>query len=1521
MAPPLDATPPPRSTDPLRAIRFDALSVEQGLSHSSVWSMVQDDHGFLWIGTQNGLNRYDGYRFEVHRHDPEDPGSISGSDVLQVFLDQQGELWLGTRASGLNRFDRDHQVFIRYPTDPEGPSGPSHASIQGIAETVDGSLWISTPLGLDRFDGERFESAFTWSSRVEGSGNPSGLAATADGGLWVSIGRGLVRWTPDRPSFEDVPYPRLAPDGQVPTLIALLPRDDGQLWIGTDDGVDLFDPVAGEVVAHHTHDPRDPGSLSGSIVHALHLDRRGDLWVGTQGAGLNRLEPTTGLIERFLAEPADPWSLDDGTINSILEDRSGILWFSTYQGLAKLDPHRRRFAVYRRQPGVEQTLNGSGVWAIHRDGNDILWVGTYSQGLERVDRLGGTVEHFPATDVVGAGPPGATVSALVADGEHHLWVGSWGGLARFDQRDRSFETFRPDPNDPTSLGHDGVNTLWLAPDRRLWIGTLGGLFHLDLDLGLDTGEPRRFVAYPTHGGQPAALGTSAFYAIAQDPTGRLWLPSASNEGLLWLDPKTGDSGVYRHRPGDRSSLASDMLTVALVDRRGWVWVGTANAGVDRFDPTTGEFLHLTRRNGLAGDSANSLLEDADGHLWVAGNEGLSRIDPETLAITVFDVDDGMAGNVFTTGSSFLGADGEVFFGSPEGLTAFFPGDLALESEPPTVVVHEFLVGGAPPALAAVDPTSPLERSILHTDRLELHHRHRVISFGFSTLDFSRPWRNHYRYRLEGFEDDWVETDASRRFARYTNLDPGEYTFRVRGSRGDGRWGDEGRAIQILVHPPPWLTWWAMVGYAVLGLTLTGLFVRSQRLQVAQEQAVSRRLREVDRLKDQFLANTSHELRTPLFGMIGIAESLASGASGDVGDAVRRQLQTLITSGRRLSGLVDEILDFSRLSGHTVILDRASLALRPAVTEVVDLSRPLVGDKALRLINSVPADLPNAYADGNRLAQILHNLVGNAVKFTHTGEVEITAEAEDEHLVVRVRDTGVGIPADKLEGIFHPFEQADASTEREFGGTGLGLAVTEHLVRLHSGTIRVDSEVGQGTSFVFTLPRADARVQETLEDWQAPALAAEAEGSPSPALEPTLPHPSAPAAAAPLALNPEPFTETAMPEDTADLAAVLTPPASADGDWRLLVVDDEPVNRQVLTSYLSFAGYAVEVCVGGQEALELLADKPFDLVLLDVMMPKMSGYEVCTRIRRHWSREELPVLFLTAKTQVSDRVRGLAHGGNDYLTKPVARDELLARLTTHLGLLEAHRTRRRLLVERADQLRRLDRQSLELSAKNRELEQFTYTVSHDLKSPLITVGGFLGLVEKDLESGRIDRLPPSLGRIRRALQTMEQLLEGLLELSRIGHVTRSLDPIPLADLVDECLELVAGEIAERGVDVMVDRLPGTIRGDRLRLRQVIQNLLSNAVKFMGSQERPEIHIDQELEGDGIVLRITDNGIGISNDDRERIFDLFQQVDHELDGTGIGLALVRRIMEVHGGRVWVESDGPGQGSTFCLEFPGT
>jgi len=803
----------PARGDPLE---FERISLEQGLSQSIIEGIVQDRIGFLWFVTEDGLNRYDGYRFHVHRSDPEDANSLSYNDLKAIVEDRDGVLWIGTLEGGLNRFDPRARHFTRYRHDPEDPASLAANTVRALLEDRHGALWVGTQGGgLDRLDREtgRFEH-FRPDPVAPGAladGDIRTLYEDRQGSLWVGTAAGgLHLFDRERERFV-----RVAVDPERPSALphpwvqAILEDRAGALWVGMlGGGLARLGPGSDRFERFRA-DPGRPGSLPGDRVTALVEDHEGRLWIGLDGAGLARFDPATRSFESFRHAPANPRSLSTDRVFSLAEDRSRVLWIGTYGGgLSKLDLGRKRFATVRHDPGDPGSLSHDIVWSIAEEPDGVLWVGTDSGGLNRIDRARGEIRHFRHDPADPHSLAHDTVRFVYLDRTGELWAATHGGgLDRLDRTDRSAGRFvhhRHDPANPDSLGHDELR--WVYEDRRgsLWVATHGG----GLDrLDRSDRSAGRFTHYRHDPADPRSLPSDYVRVVLEDSRGELWVGTQGG-GLARLDREEETFEVFRADPADPATIGSDYVFALHESADGTLWICTYGGGIARLDRATGRFRRYTADDGLASDSVYGILEDEAGRLWISANRGISRFDPATGAFHTFDARDGLQADEFNGGSFFRSSRGEMFFGGIHGFSSFFPGQIELAEDPPPVVITDLQLfnHSLAPGEAFHGP-AVLARPVEYTEAISLAYRQDVVTFEFAALHFAAPERNLYRYRLEGFSDQWIDARGDRRAATFTRLAPGAYVFRVQAANPDGAWNEEGAQLSIRVLPPVWETWW------------------------------------------------------------------------------------------------------------------------------------------------------------------------------------------------------------------------------------------------------------------------------------------------------------------------------------------------------------------------------------------------------------------------------------------------------------------------------------------------------------------------------------------------------------------------------------------------------------------------------------------------------------------------------------------------------------------------------------------
>lgn len=1234
---------PPSVARALETISFSRLSVVDGLAQSTVTDVLQDKQGYIWIATLDGLQRYDGYQFTLYKSDPRNPAALSDNLISVLHEDRQGRLWIGTLQGGLNRFDPKTGAFVRYQPELGKNASLNSPQVTAINEDEQGRLWIGTSVGLNLYRAKTDDFKHWEHNPLDDTAlhNGSiGAITPAEGGqLWLGTGRGLTRFDPATEHFHRFSteyrafgsYPNRSRDLDRSAINALLRDPDGTLWVAT-QGMGLF-RLDAERELSHFRQGNSASALASADVTSLLRDQSGQLWLGT-AAGLHRWLGDNVGFERLARNAADPQTLSSDEITTLLQDRSGLLWVGTAGGgLNRTALHQDNFGRLIHEPLSDDSLSHNSVLDMLEDSSGTIWMATF-EGLNRYDPVNRSWRHYRhnASDALSLASD--RLQTLSRDSDGKLWLGTVSGEVNIFDPATGAALRITRANAPE--GKFSAYRIWrIAPHRdgNMWIAAEDGLFLV----GVHDHQVKAEFSFNDFD----SLGGAVVRTILPGRDGRVWFGTQGG-GLQGYDPDTQRSFSLRYEAGNPASLSNNNVFALYEDRDGDLWVGTAN-GLNRLaradkDAGRNKFTSFNEADGLPSAAIYGILADRKGMLWLSTNQGLSRYDPRANTFRDYDAHNGLPGNEFNPGSALRTHSGTLYFGGIAGVAVFNPEQLRSNEFRPPIVLTEVLVRN-----------QPLPRARLHDERvLQLTSSDNDLTFSFAALDYHRPEKNRFSYRLLGFEKDW-QAATPRHEVSYTNLDPGTYTFEVKGSNNDGLWNKEPTRFAVEILPPPWASSLAYTAYLLLfGLGIYGLYQTHQR-KLREQQTLNEHLTRIDRLKDEFLANTSHELRTPLNGIIGIAESLKDGIACEVTEELDEHLDLIIGSGRRLSHLVDEILDFKKLTYHNLTLHTQPVHIGPVVEHVLALCRGLVLGKSLNLINAVPGNCPAVLGDENRLQQILYNLIGNAIKFTDSGEVVVSVEVQGKELVVKVRDTGIGIAPDKQAIIFQPFEQLEESATRIHGGTGLGLAVTRQLVELHGGKLDVKSASGAGSTFSFTLPISDVQPAETPRD--------------------------------PLR-DSQPLRRLRKRSESMSGTDATIGPAHG----RILVADDEPLNLRVVGDFLRVQGYEV-VCVGdGQQALEALARQPYDLLILDVMMPRLSGFEVCRTVRLSQSTLELPILLLSAKNQASDIVTGLEAGANDYVSKPVERSELLARVQTLLLTHEASTARqekeRRLSLEKA-----------------------------------------------------------------------------------------------------------------------------------------------------------------------------------------------------------------------------------------------
>ncbi len=1180
--------------------QFEHLSVKDGLSTNSVRRILQDREGYMWFGTSDGLNKYDGQTFTVFQQDPNNPTtSLRSNAISDLYEDTSGRLWVTTSNDVYTGGGGLHQVNKQTGTatlvNIKVPS-PKWKQTLGISQDRQGTLWIGSGAGLIRYVPKTEAYTLYPSPRPDTAVICS--LEDAQNRFWVGTLKGLYQFDRQSGGFTLVPL-KSAPANSQPWVSTLYQDKAGRIWAGTNrHGLLQIDGTgkAPELISYAGNKPVNRHIFS----DAIHEGQDGQLWLGTT-EGLQQVDTRTHQVRTYRTTPALPSGLKSDSVQAVYYDRNGTLWLGTHLGINKQAPASAMFTTVQLVPAPPSVRHAeNNISALLQDHTGMIWIGSENQRLYRYNPTTGQKTLIPL-DLTNPLNPAEEhhVQAIYEDRSRQLWVSTVSALLRMNRLTGRFVRYPTRIRQIQAIAEDTAGFLWL--------GGNGGIAQFNPK----NGQVRYYRPTP----DDTADGSCFVNCLLVSRTGDIWVTS-TGKGICRLQPNTGKLIRYNPNPSAPIGQLNDNAVTALFeDSDGVVWMGTSKGGLNRFNPVTGRFSVLTTRQGLPANHVSSIISDRHGHLWISTTRGICRFNPKTETFHIYTTDDGLPYNEFMSKVAY-GLNGDLLFGSLNGVAIVHPDRIYKGTTFPVFITR----------LGVFDQNRPLTG-----DRAELSHDENFISFDFVALTYVAPEKNQYAYQLVGVDKQWVYS-GTRHFASYPDLAPGTYTFRVKAANRDGIWNERGATVQVIILPPWWATWWAYGLYALLaGVAIRGFFqFYTNRIKQRQELALNRReaeqLKAVDELKTRFFSNITHEFRTPLSLIISPVEKLLEKSQFD-----RPTLTLVHRNAEKLLRLINQLLDLSKLEGNYMAVSLVQGNLTDFLHHIVEVFGRAAEQKGITLTWTADQLPPHTQVfDADKWEKILTNLLSNALKFTPAGgQVTLTvspvwAAGKMTGVQMEVADSGIGIAPDQLPHIFDRFYQADTSTTRAYEGTGIGLALVYELIGLLGGTITVTSQLNVGTTFRLTLPveAVPTHAETPLPDWSArkPSFVASS-GTPRP---------------------------------------VSSQVDDQDHRPQILIVEDNDELREFLVGELA-GSYQILEAVDGQAGWEVVQTELPDIVLTDVMMPRMDGTALTQLIKGHAETDHIAVVMLTAKTAQQSRLDGLQHGADDYLSKPFSVDELHLRL--------------------------------------------------------------------------------------------------------------------------------------------------------------------------------------------------------------------------------------------------------------------
>ncbi len=1281
-----------------RTTRFEKMGAEEGLSSGYVYCMHQDKYGFIWIGTQYGLNLYDGYEFKIFTANPKNPQSLFDNWIKDILEEPDGTMWFATNL-GISKYNRANQTFTTYFPDTNDITSESN-SPDKILQDGD-YLWIDVWRGdLLRFNlkTEQFHSfAKDTLNPSKGiySSNTDYIFIDESGVLWVCSSEtggdfALSKFNKKSETFSHYINDPANPESFVGKEIkSMIEDNEGTIWIATLGGglLDIIDKEKGKF-RQYLHDENDKNSIIHNYLHKVFIDSNGNIWIAgvkgfsllnkkiarftnyhvpmrtdfpdrynyitdinedsngdlciTSRDGFFRFNVSTKILFHYINDPENQTSISHNMVRQVLNERTGQTWVVLpNSSINRTNQFSNAFRRIQKKANVNNSISGNAIGRFFTDSKGNFWVGCAHRGGLNRTKINNhkdydNFEHFfyDANDL--SSISGDRISAIYEDYDQKLWFGTWTGLNSYDYNTNSFTRFQYDPDDSTTISQNIVMSVFEDSHGTFWVGTRNGLNIMDRETG-------KFIRFLPDENDSSSISSEDVRVVLEDSFGDLWFGGRYLEKLNRSD--TSFITYFSDSVGIHDFVPKDIWNI-LEDDSANLWISTNNDGLYKFNRDESKFTAFTTQNGLPSNTINALQIDDKGTIWVSTNQGLSRINPHDYSIRNFDMADGLVSLEFINRSTYKDDEGWLYFGSRDGFNVFHPDSIKENKILPPVYITSLNVGGEP---------KYFDKPLYELEDIELVYNENDFSFDFVALNYINSQKNEYAYMLEGYDEDW-EYVGNKHVANYTNMSPGEYTFKVKACNNDGYWNEEGASLEVHIHPPFWKTWWAYVIYTFAFIGLVYLIRRNElrkinlRRELELEQVQAEKLAELDIEKNKFFSNISHEFRTPLTLILGPLDRFISKLKNE---EQKQELNLVKRNAHRLQTLINQVLSLSKLESGKMKLKARPENIVKLTSLFMQSFHSMAEDKGIKLEFESKAEEYIVFIDTIKFEKVINNLLSNAFKFTESGgEIKVSIcttlglpsrdnnakipplQGGPRGVQIKFSDTGIGIRKEELSHVFDRFYQVDEAQMKTNLGTGIGLALTKELIELHHGTISAESEHGKGTTFTIFLPMGKDHLSED-EIIETDSTTSEMDEE---------------------LLN----DDYLFVEDVATKTDLKAKGPVNNNLPLLLIVEDNDDMRAYIKSYL-VDSYNIIEAGNGKEGAELAIEHIPDLIVSDLMMPKLDGNEMTSKLKTDERTSHIPIILLTAKASKESKLEGLETGADDFLIKPFDAEELLVRI--------------------------------------------------------------------------------------------------------------------------------------------------------------------------------------------------------------------------------------------------------------------